>query len=106
MERPLVPLQEHAFKAALSTTDRATQTAALWFTDTRQHIEAYARVKGEGDLLWPWELDLYMPVIIPAKMNEDQQLEVVESDQGQGDIAVVVLREILVRRGLLKKRRG
>lgn len=96
VDKPLVPLQERAFADALKSDDHVIQTISLWFTNTRYHVEAYARLRlhanGDGEL-WSSDLELFKGSVTPANYPRPV------------DEALATVRGVLEHRGLLRARR-
>ena len=108
IERPLTVLQEHAFTEALLTDDRNHQTVGLWLTDTRYYLDVYTRLrahaKGEGEM-YENEMGLFKPTSWPMSFDEEtKKLELIE-EPFTVEVAMRVVRGVLVKRRLLKEQR-
>lgn len=109
IERPMTVLQERSFIEALRINDRAYQTVGLWFVDTRYYLEVYARLRayarGEGELLYDGELEMYRPTSFHAKYDEERKELVAIEEEFTIDVALRVVRNILVQRKILGEQR-
>lgn len=105
VERPLALIQERSLFEATRTDDRAHQTVSLWFVDTRYYLEVYARLRAQAkgnDEMGEQEMGLFKPSSSLAMFNDETgKVEAVE-EPFTVEVALCVVRDLLVKRTILK----
>lgn len=108
LEKPLAPLQEHAFQKSLLTTDRSAHTVALWFTRARIYLDAFVAIRKskEGDTLPPHaDPKLWLPRSVPASISADGSYRIDEPSPSV-ELAKHVIHENLAKIGIVSKKSG